>query len=145
VKRFLLLFWVYTALYLSGCSVLELKKPDIELQSVQIKRVQLVEMALVFNLKVGNTNNRDIKIDSIQYVADFNEKRISEDTIKGPWSFPKNSSTEITVPVNLQTKTLLESLSVLNDGDNFVKVKGEAIINGMRMPFKGEKKIQLNL
>lgn len=141
MKKFLLLIW----LCLSGCSVLELKKPDIELQSVQIKRVALVEMGLVANLKVGNPNNKDVTISSIQYVVDFNEKNLSADTIKGPWTFPKNSSTEIQLPVHLNTQNLLESFSVLKDGENTVKFRGEAIINNMRVPFKGEKKVQLNL
>ena len=145
MKMFLLLFWGYTALCLSGCSILELKKPDIRLEAVKINNVSFTEMALVVNLVVGNPNDKDVRIDSIQYALDFNGQNLNEEKITGPWSFPKKSSTEISLPVKLKMNNVLESLNVLKAGENLVKIKGEAIINSMRVPFKSEKKLRVKL
>lgn len=149
MKRFLLPFWIYGALFLlsgpMGCSVFQLKSPKIELQSVQVKSVSFKSMSLLVNLQLDNPNNKDVHIDMVSYVLEFNGQKFNEDTLKGPWNFPKNAKTEVSLPIHVKIGSIIESLQILKNGENLVKITGTAIINNMRVPFKGEKKLKVDL
>lgn len=149
MKMFLVLFRVYTALtfcsFLVSCSALQLKSPKIELQSVQVKSVSFKSMSLLLNLQLDNPNSKDVNIETVSYVLEFNGQKFNEDTLTGPWHFPKNTKTDISLPIHVKIGSIVESLQVLKNGDNQVRITGTAIINNMRVPFKGEKKLKVDL
>ena len=78
------------------------------------------------------------------YLLDLNGKKFNEETIKGPWVFPKNAKTDITLPVTLQTGSLFDGLKIIKSGDNLAHVVGTAVVNGLRIPFKGERKLKID-
>ncbi len=102
-------------------------------------------MSLLVNLQLDNPNNKDVNIETVSYVLEFNGQKFNEDTLKGPWHFPKNAKTEISLPIQVKIGSIIESLQILKNGENLVKITGTAIINNMRVPFKGEKKLNVDL
>lgn len=149
IKMFLLLFRVLTASILfvtvSGCSMFQLKRPEIEVQSVVVKSVSFETMTMTINLQVDNPNDRDINVEKLSYLLELNGQKFNEENVNGQWKFAKKSKSDIAVPISVKLASVLQSLQFLKNGDNHVRVTGTASVNNLRIPFKGEKTLKIDL
>ena len=102
-------------LLISACSTLTTKplKPQVELISVVPLNINLSEQRLRFALKVTNPNNFQLPVESIDFIARFNNTDIASGKSNHSTVVPANGEAVLTLDVTAGIDRLLTTLQTL--------------------------------
>lgn len=106
-------------LALSACSTITTKplKPSVELVSVIPLNINLSEQKLRFTLKVTNPNSFELPVESVDFIARFNDADIASGKSKHNTVIPANGDALLTLDVTAGIDRLVTTLQTLLQGD----------------------------
>lgn len=104
--------------FATACSSITTKpiKPSIELISVSPLNISLSEQKLRFKLKVSNPNSFSLPIQSIDFIARFNQTDIASGKSKHTTLVPANGDAMLTLDVTAGIDRLMTTLQTLLQG-----------------------------
>lgn len=102
----------------SACSTITTKplKPTIELVSVEPLNISLSQQQLRFALKVINPNNFQLPIESVNFIARFNDADIASGKSNHSTVIPANGEGILTLDVTAGIDRLMTTLQTLLKG-----------------------------
>lgn len=105
---------------ISACSTITTKplKPTIELVSVVPLNVSLSEQQLRFALKVINPNSFQLPVESVNFIARFNDADIASGKSNHSTVIPANGEALLTLDVTAGIDRLMATLQTLLEGQN---------------------------
>ena len=111
-------------LALSACSTITTKplKPSVELVSVIPLNINLSEQKLRFTLKVTNPNSFELPVESVDFIARFNDADIASGKSKHNTVIPANGDALLTLDVTAGIDRLVTTLQTLLQGDTLNSV-----------------------
>jgi LEA14-like dessication related protein len=138
------------AALLAGCAGLtDLKKPEVQIASIQTGTSTLLEQELIVTLRVQNPNDRALEAKGIYFELSSQGKRIATGVSNQPISIPAMGEGQVPLTVHA---SLLDSLALARaalQGDQpALQYQLSGYIDGLngwgRIPFKrdGEWKLQ---
>ena len=132
-------------LFLTNCaSLLNLEKPEVNLQRVSVRDTSLTGTTLVFVVKVDNPNNREIKVKEIDYKVFISGKEISHARTEKPVDVPAKGSSEVELPLPVKYSSLFENIGdILLAREVAYKIIGDAKLSFIDIPFTKEGKVEL--
>lgn len=106
-------------LALGACSTITTKplKPTIELVSVVPLNINLSEQQLRFALKVTNPNSFDLPVESVNFIARFNDADIASGKSNHSTVIPANGDALLTLDVTAGIDRLMNTLQTLLQGE----------------------------
>jgi len=104
----------------TACSTLAVKpvKPDIELISVMPLNIDISKQKLRFHLKVTNPNPFQLPIESVDFIARFNNTNIASGRNTQQTVIPANGEGILTLDVTAGIDRLVTSLKTLLEGQS---------------------------
>ena len=116
VNRFILTLLL---LFTAACSTITTKplKPTIELVSVVPLNINLSEQQLRFALKITNPNSFDLPVESVDFIARFNDAHIASGKSNHSTIVPANSDALLTLDVTAGIDRLMTTLQTLLQGE----------------------------
>ncbi len=128
-----------------SCGLLEkaIEKPEVNIETVQIKDVSGSGATLVFGLKVDNPNPFAIKVDGLKYDIQIGERKISEGSINTPTEVLARQSSIVQIPVPVKYKDIVASISdLLELGARPYAIDGSVQLGLISIPFKHSGEIK---
>jgi len=140
--------FAYLALVVSaGCSSLGravLTEPQVSLAAVGLKDVTAVGATIVFSVRVENPNPYALKVRTVRYEVQLNEKPLSKGNINQPQEVPGKSQSVVDIPVPVLYHDLFVQLvELLAKKKSKYYIKGDADFGMLTVPF--ESRGELNL
>jgi len=119
-KRLCRFFILIISLSLSACASVVTKpaKPIIELVSVEPLNISVKEQKLRFELKVINPNAFDMPVESVDFVARFNNTNIANGKSNQSVTIGANSEARLSLDVTATLDKLASTLSTLIKGNS---------------------------
>jgi len=107
-------------LILSACASLPQKalKPEVELVSVIPLNISLSEQKLRFNLNVTNPNSFELPVESVDFIARFNDTDIASGKSHQTAVIPANGKAVLILDVTAGIDRLASTLQTLLQGDD---------------------------
>ena len=132
-------------LFLSNCAtLLNLEKPEVNLQRVFVRDTSLSGTTLVFVVKVDNPNKQDIKVQEIAYKVFISGKELTQAKTEKPVAVPANGSSEVELPLPVKYTSLFENIGdILLSREVAYKIVGDAKLSFINIPFSKEGKVEL--
>ena len=131
-----------------GCAALGrafVKKPKVDLDHISLAEVSLGGATAIFALRVQNPNGFSLKVDALKYDVEIGGNHVGAGTIDKPIEVAANATDIIELPVPFQYGNLFSSLlGLVKDKSTQYRVKGEAWVGSMTVPFdeKGDLKLE---
>lgn len=132
-------------LFLSNCAtLLNLEKPEVNLQRVFVRDTSLSGTTLVFVVKVDNPNKQDIKVQEIAYKVFISGKELTQAKTEKPVAVPAKGSSEVELPLPVKYTSLFENIGdILLSREVAYKIVGDAKLSFISIPFTKEGKVEL--
>lgn len=89
---------------LAGCADLSLKKPEIQVASIETGRTTLLEQDFNVVLRVQNPNNKELKAQGLYFELSTNGKKMATGVSNQPILIPAMG--EGTIPITLHTSMI---------------------------------------
>ncbi|OQW48926.1 MAG: hypothetical protein A4S09_13245 [Proteobacteria bacterium SG_bin7] len=132
MKYILLIF----LLGLTGCSLFSLKKPEVKMESLTVKKFTEREIDLNVTLEVKNPNSRDLEIDDLRYTFQLNDSAPFKQELGTDINVDANSTKKIELPMVVPTSSLVGAVfDMLVDKPLTYNFAGSLKVNGMHMTF----------
>ncbi|TDR82704.1 LEA type 2 family protein [Paludibacterium purpuratum] len=133
---------------LGACGDLSLKKPEVQVASIEAGKTSLLEQDFTVTLRVQNPNDRDLNAQGLYFDLTSHGKKIGSGINNQPIAIPAMG--EGTVPLTVHT-SLLELLqltqSALQQGNTTLDYQISGYLDGLngwgRIPFKREGQLKL--
>ncbi|OED39209.1 hypothetical protein AB833_16910 [Chromatiales bacterium (ex Bugula neritina AB1)] len=118
IKMMVRLFIALMLATLVACTTLTTKpvKPTVELINVIPLNISLTEQKLRFNLRVSNPNNFELPVESINFIARFNDADIASGKNTKMTIIPANGEGTLTLDVTAGIDRLANTLKTLLEG-----------------------------
>ncbi len=118
-RSILICVWIY--LLLSGCTELKYlftkpEPPKVSFASVEVKKANLGTIDLVLGLKVDNANDIGITALKTTYEVWVKDKKIAGGALEDKITIAPRGTTEIKLPVKIETMAVLDVVSVYLSG-----------------------------
>ena len=143
----ILLLSLFSVVMLSGCrSGLfgMLEKPKAKLVNVYPRGTTLTGTTLVFVVEVENPNNKDIRVEAVDYKVFLSGKEFSQGTTDKEILVPANKSANVEVPLAGKYQDILNNLGdILLANQVDYKIEGKAKLSFISIPFTKEGKVEL--
>ena len=119
IRRFAFIFWVLTLASCTTLSALTSKpiKPVIELVKVRPLNISLTEQKLRFELRVINPNAFDMPVESVDFIARFNDTNIASGKSNQAVTIAANSEALLSLDVTAGLDRLANTLKTLLEGN----------------------------
>ena len=120
ITRLSFLFFLPFLLVLSACASIVPKpvKPTIELISVKPLNVSLSEQKLRFGLRVVNPNGFEMPIETVDFIAKFNDITIASGKSNQAVTIPANGDAILSLDVTAGLDRLTSTLQTLLKGES---------------------------
>jgi len=107
-------------LQLNACSSLTKKpqKPSVELVQVKPLNISMAEQKLRFVLKVTNPNSFDMPVETIDFIARFNDTQIASGKSNQSVTIKANSDALLSLDVTAGLNRLVSTLQTLIEGES---------------------------
>ncbi len=136
-----------TALALTGCSILTATRPSVEVDSVELRAVGLLDQVLAVSLCVTNPNDTTLSFQRIHVAFDVNGAPLVDGQTASAVTLPPHAS----VPVPFVVATTLANLGpqllgVLRNGAVDYRVRGSVQLAGplaLTLPFSRSGRLDL--
>jgi len=139
------------ALLLAGCAGIgkTLEQPRINLANIRVEEMAGLETAFLVQLRVFNTNDKDLRISGIECDLDINDQRFATGVSKTDVTIPSYGSELVSVTVYTSVLSMVRSMMRLPQQQELsYRLVGKLRINDESMllptlPFKSEGKMSL--
>lgn len=131
---------------LSGCASFfgNLKEPKVDLDNVFAKDTSLTGTTLVFVLDVENPNDKEIKVEEVNYKIFVSGRELTSAKTDKAIVIPAKKTSQVQVPLPIQFTKLIDKMGdVLKTGSLVYRIEGDAKLSFIRIPFSEEGKVQL--
>jgi LEA14-like dessication related protein len=126
---------------LAGCSGLSMKKPDVQVASIQPGRTTLLEQELIVTLRVQNPNDKPLEAKGLYFELSSNGKKIATGVSNQPISIPAMGEGQLPLTVHA---SIIDGLSLasaaLQEDKPALQYQITGYIDGLngwgRIPFK---------
>lgn len=135
----------FSMLLTTSCAtLLNLQKPEVNLQRVFVRDTNLSGTTLIFVMKVDNPNNQEIKVQEIGYKVFISGKELTQAKTEKPVAVPANGSSEVELPLPVKYSNLFENIGdILLSREVAYKIIGDAKLSFISIPFSKEGKVEL--
>lgn len=127
-----------SCLMVSGCALFkpEIKRPAIELQSVELIDPSLTALTLVVGIRVDNPNRMGVRVKGLSYQLDINQRELAGGNFEESIRLPGREKTVVQIPVRVSYARLAESLSNVAKARTFAyRLKGVVNVSGHEVPY----------
>lgn len=130
---------------LVGCaSLLGLKEPQVDLKELYIKDTNLVGTTIVFVLNVENTNDREIKVDEVNYKISLDGQAFANSKITQPVVIGPKATGPVEIPLPVRYVDLFAHLNkALSASQIEYAIEGDAKMSFFKVPFKKQGHFKL--
>jgi LEA14-like dessication related protein len=141
-----LMFSFLVSILGSGCSTFKqmAQKPKLSFQGLDIKGLSFNSANLVAKIEVENPNGFEIKVDSVDYDLQLNDRAFTKGSLSEPVKVAGKETKVIDIPVKVK---FTEMITLLKDFATNKKAKfllaGTAKSGMFEMPFKEDGEIEL--
>lgn len=143
--------WLSVTLLLIGCAGIgkTLEQPRINLANIRVEEMTGLETAFLVQLRVFNTNDKDLQISGIECDLDINDQRFATGVSKTDVTIPSYGSELVSVTVYTSVLSMVRSMMSLPQHQELsYRLVGKLRINDESMllptlPFKSEGKMSL--
>lgn len=123
-------------LSLTGCSLFSLKKPEVKMETLTVKRFTEKEIDLNVTLEVKNPNSHDLEIDDLRCTFQLNDSAPFKQELGTDINVDANSTKKINLPLTVPTGALVGAVfDMLVDKPLIYNFAGSLKVNGMHMTF----------
>lgn len=137
---------------LSGCAGLgkTLEQPRINLANIRVEEMTGLETAFLVQLRVFNTNEKDLQVTGIECDLDLNDRRFATGVSKTAVTIPSYGSEMVSVTVYTSVLSMVRSMMRLQQNQQLsYRLKGKLRLDDESMllqtlPFKSEGKMTLD-
>lgn len=137
---------------LSGCAGLgkTLEQPRINLANIRVEEMTGLETAFLVQLRVFNTNEKDLQVTGIECDLDLNDRRFATGVSKTAVTIPSYGSELVSVTVYTSVLSMVRSMMSLQQHQQLsYRLKGKLRLDDESMllqtlPFKSEGKMTLD-
>ena len=127
------------------------KQPDyIDFQNLRLKKAQLDQAVITFDLRYYNPNNFNIQLRKVDVDIYFNDKYLGHSMLDSLIHIPRRDTFFIPVSMEVQTKNVLaNAVQLLLNPEVMVRLKGNARVGrsgvfiNMPIEYEGKKRIDL--
>lgn len=102
----------------------DVSRPEIDLQSVEIQNLTFKTVDLVFNMGVRNPNTIPIRLSRLDYTLFLNDRQFLKGERGNPVTIGANSTTTVDIPLTVQYDTVYSTYRTLA-GQDSVPYRGE--------------------
>jgi LEA14-like dessication related protein len=114
---------------LPACLSWFFEKPTFTLKEIEIRRISLQEIDLLFGIEVQNPNPFDLKLRALEYTIYFNDQEVGKGRLEKEVRIIKSASTLVPVPLQTSLQNLGNPLAFILSGQDLrYKIEGAAII-----------------
>lgn len=134
------------ALTLTACATLQevVKEPNITVQNVAVKAISLTDMQLDFDLGVENPNPIGLSLRGLSYQLDVDDKSLLSGDNKQKMKVGANSTSSITLPLNLNYNDMSGGLKSLLTKDKInYSLNGKLDFGLFRLPYSKSGSVDL--
>lgn len=144
-KTSAILFLVLSTMLFTSCAtLLNLQKPEVNLQRVFVRDTSLSGTTLIFVVKVDNPNNQEIKVQEIAYKVFISGKELTQAKTEKAVAVPAKGSSEVELPLPVKYTSLFENIGdILLSREVAYKIVGDAKLSFISIPFTKEGKVEL--
>ncbi len=136
---------------LAGCAGIgkTLEPPRINLANIRVEEMTGLETAFLVQLRVFNTNEKDLQVTGIECDLDLNDSRFATGVSKTAVTIPSYGSELVSVTVYSTVLSMVRSMMSLQQHQQLsYRLKGKLRLNDESMlvpmlPFKSEGKMTL--
>lgn len=136
---------------LSGCAGIgkTLEPPRINLANIRVEEMTGLETAFLVQLRVFNTNEKDLQVTGIECDLDLNDSRFATGVSKTAVTIPSYGSELVSVTVYSTVLGMVRSMLSLQQNQQLsYRLKGKLRLNDESLlvpmlPFKSEGKVTL--
>jgi Conserved secreted protein len=147
IRAHVLLISLISIFAFTGCSsglFGMLEKPKAKLVNVYPRGTTMTGTTLVFVVEVENPNNKDIKVNSVDYKVFLSGKEFSQGTTDKEILVPANKTANVEVPLAVKYQDILNNLGdILMANKVEYKIEGKAKLSFISIPFTKEGKVEL--
>lgn len=138
-------YFLICLLGLVGCASLSgLQEPKVDFKEIYIKEANLVGTTLIFVLNVENTNDREIKVDEVNYKIFLDDQAFAHSKIEKPVTIGPKAAALVEIPLPVKYGDLFSHLSkALNSSQIGYSIEGDAKVSFFRIPFKKKGELKL--
>lgn len=128
-----------------GCASLSgWKEPKVDLKDLYIKDTNLVGTTIVFVLSVENTNEREIKVDEVNYKISLDGQAFANSKTQQPVVIAPKASAPVEIPLPVRYVDLFAHLNkALNSSQIEYAIEGDAKMSFFKVPFKKQGHLKL--
>lgn len=140
---------VWASIWLQGCAGLGkalVEKPKVQLENVKVAGLDGSGGKLLFLVKVENPNGFALKVDSVRYDIELENKAFSSGKIETPTEVAANSSRVVEIPIAFLYRDLFTGvMDFVSRKRSSYRIKGAASVGVFNVPFdeKGELKLEM--
>ena len=142
---------VLVMMVLIGCTGFgkTLEQPRINLANIRVEEMTGLETAFLVQLRVFNTNEKDLQVTGIECDLDLNERRFATGVSKTAVTIPSYGSELVSVTVYSTVLSMVRSMMSLQQHQQLsYRLKGKLRLDDESMllptlPFKSEGKVTL--
>ena len=143
---------LWLMIVLIGCAGFgkTLEPPRINLANIRVEEMTGLETAFLVQLRVFNTNEKDLQVTGIECDLDLNERRFATGVSKTAVTVPSYGSELVSVTVYSTVMSMVRSMMSLQQHQQLsYRLKGKLRLNDESMllpilPFKSEGKVTLD-
>jgi LEA14-like dessication related protein len=129
MKRLYGIIGIGLFLLLPACLSWFFEKPTFTLKEIEIRRISLQEIDLLFGIEVQNPNPFDLKLRALEYTIYFNDQEVGKGRLEKEVRIIKSASTLVPVPLQTSLQNLGNPLAFILGGQDLrYKIEGAAII-----------------
>jgi LEA14-like dessication related protein len=129
MKRLYGIIGIGLFLLLPACLSWFFEKPTFTLKEIEIRRISLQEIDLLFGIEVQNPNPFDLKLRALEYTIYFNDQEVGKGRLEKEVRIIKSASTLVPVPLQTSLQNLGNPLAFILSGQDLrYKIEGAAII-----------------
>ena len=131
--------------FAAGCASLSgWKEPKVDLKELYIKDTNLVGTTLVFVLNVENTNDREIKVDEVNYKIMLDGQAFANSKTEEVIRVGPKASAPVEIPLPIRYVDLFSHLNkALNSSQIEYAIEGDAKVSFFKVPFKKQGQLKL--
>lgn len=128
-----------------GCaSLMGLKEPQVDLKELYIKDTNLVGTTIVFVLNVQNTNDRELKVDEVNYKISLDGQAFANSKITQPVVIAPKATGPVEIPLPVRYVDLFAHLNkALSSSQIEYAIEGDAKMSFFKVPFKKQGHFKL--
>lgn len=131
----------------AGCSSIMMmfaKSPKVEFDHMTLSEVSLAGATALISLKVENPNSMSLKVDTLRYDVDIGGHQVASGQIAQPIEIAGHETKVVDIPVPFQYGGLFSGLlGLIEDKTTEFRVKGEAAVGSLKVPFEHVGSIKL--